>query len=123
MQSSLCDHLGQPAGNSALAEIRAVGRRLAESVSTHRPRNKGPRIKPKKGQVERMLARVRSAPENVRSSILENSRLLYTAEKQVLEFAGGLHRFPVATGAFGETPRVCLIAQAYLDSVRDRFDE
>ncbi|HTM48902.1 MAG TPA: glucoamylase family protein [Bryobacteraceae bacterium] len=104
------------------AACRSAGRRLAESISEVRPHGKRSAA-PRKRQAERILARAVSGPEKTRAWLLDNTRLLHTAAKQAIEFAGGLRRFPAAVGSFGEVARICLIAKDYLDCVRLRFDE
>ncbi len=122
MQSTLSDHAGHSIGESELAAIRSAGRALAESISETLPHGKRT-AKPKKGRAERILANAFSAPEKLRPWLFDNARLLHTAEKQAIEFLGGLRQFPVAVGTRGTAPRVCVIARAYLDCVRLIFDE
>jgi cyclic beta-1,2-glucan synthetase len=116
------DRFGQAVREDDLAACRLAGRRLAESITATAPHGKR-EPKPRKHQAERILARAVSAPEKTRSWLLDNARLLHTASRQAHEFALGLREFPVASGAFGEAPRVCLIARAYLEAVRARFGE
>jgi cyclic beta-1,2-glucan synthetase len=114
MLSTLLDHLGQAAGHPELAATRDAGHRLAESISSTLPH--GSRVrKPKSGQTERILVRALSAPKKQHAPLLENARLLRTAEKQSAEFVSGLRWLPQVRGSFGDSPRVCLIASAYLD--------
>jgi cyclic beta-1,2-glucan synthetase len=131
--------------------VRAAGRELAESIVETAPHGK--RIAaPRKGRADRILARAFSAPERLRPWLLDNARLLRTADKQAIEFLSGIRRFPVAVfetrplpnvrgsetgrGVAGEhrgaavrerppepISRVVAIAGAYLDCVRQHFDE
>lgn len=101
---------------------RAAGRRLAESITATTPHGrKGP--KPPRHQAEHILSRAVGAPEKLRAWLLDNARLLHTAARQAAEFAAGVRQFPVAAGAFGEAPRVCLLAAAYLDAAHLHFQE
>ncbi|HUK14840.1 MAG TPA: glucoamylase family protein [Bryobacteraceae bacterium] len=118
---STFDRPGQTSPQEDLSHCRAAGRRLAESISAMRPHAK--RNPPARRQAERVLARAASAPEKIRPWLLENARLIRTAARQAFEFNSGMRAFPVATGPFGELPRVCLLARAYLDCVHDRFAE
>jgi cyclic beta-1,2-glucan synthetase len=119
---STFDRISQSVPEEDLALCRAAGRRLAETISAVRPHGKRA-PKPRRRQAERILARGVSAPEKTRAWLIDNARLLHTAARQAFEFAGGLRQFPVACGAFGEAPRLCLVARAYLDCVHDRFEE
>jgi hypothetical protein len=103
-------------------ELRRAGSELAQSIRGLQPHGKrGPRIR--EGQAKRILADAASAPDHLRRWALENARLLRTAEKQALELAGGLHRFPVAELDSASAPRVMLLARAYLDAAGSRFEE
>jgi len=97
-----------------LSPFREGGRRAAD---TRDQRYTKPTKR--KGQARRILERAAAAPEASRRWLVDNVRLLRTAEKQALEFAGGLREFPKTGGHV----RVCLLAAAYLDSARGRFSE
>ena len=119
---SIFDRAGQAARKDDPAICYAAGQLLAGSIrSTHPHGKRGARARKK--QAERILERALSAPEEMRAWVLENARLLHTAARQASEFASGLRQFPVSVGEFGESPRLCLIARAYLDAARNRFEE
>jgi cyclic beta-1,2-glucan synthetase len=113
---------GQFARKNDLTASHAAGRQLADSIAATRPRGKR-RCKPVRGQAERIMARAFAAPADSRAWLLDNRRLLQTAARQAFDFGEGLHRFPVAAGPFGETARILLIAQAYLENARFHFTE
>lgn len=98
---------------------RAAGRQCAQHIRAA-SKNERLSLKPRKGQARRILARAAAAPEAARRWLLENARLLRTAEKQALEFVAGAREMPRAAGG---KPRVCSIASDYLDAARLRFDE
>jgi hypothetical protein len=98
-------------------ELRRAGRRVASSLGEVAGR--GRRAKRKKGQAERILARAAHAPEASRRWLIDNARLIRTAEKQALEFAGGMREFPAVAGG----TRVCLLASGYFDAAGQRFAE
>uniref|UniRef100_Q01R72 Glycosyltransferase 36 n=1 Tax=Solibacter usitatus (strain Ellin6076) TaxID=234267 RepID=Q01R72_SOLUE len=105
-----------------LAAIHKAGRRFAESiteVSRHGQRGD----KTDRRLAERILARAFSAPEEPRRVLRDSTRLVHTAAKQAGEFAAGLRRFVGARGPSGESPRILLIARAYLDQVQFHFME
>jgi hypothetical protein len=103
-------------------ELRAAGRDLAQSIRSLQPHGRsGPRPRP--GQAQQILAGAAAASEQLRRWALDNARLLRTAEKEALEFAVGLRRFPVAELDSESVPRVSLLARAYLDRVCSQFDE
>ena len=113
---------GQAARGNDLSASHAAGRQLAESITETRPHGKRGG-KPLRGQAERIIARARTAPADSRAWLLDNTRLLQTAARQAFEFAGGVHRFPVALGSFGETPRIFQMAQVYLEDAHLHFTE
>src|SRR5689334_1454341 len=81
--------------DGTLTGCRGAGQRLAHSIVTVRPRGKrGPR--PRKEIAARILAQGRRSGEKARAWLLENARVLQTAEREAIELAGGLHQFPVA---------------------------
>jgi len=107
---------------SRTEDARDAGRRLAESVLAVLPHGRHlPRAR--KGQAERILARATGAPEEMRRWLLDNARVLRTAEKQAHEFEAALRQFPVACISAGQEPRIALVARAYLDSAGLRFEE
>jgi cyclic beta-1,2-glucan synthetase len=122
----ILDHISDRSEQSTCAKdldaCRTAGHQLAESVSVKHVRGKrGPR--PQKGQAERILTRALSAAPKNRAWILDNARLFRTAEREALEFAGGLREFPVTDGPSGEICRVCLLAQRYLEFIGWRYQE
>jgi cyclic beta-1,2-glucan synthetase len=121
MQSTI-EPAGHCADESELDAIRAAGRELAESISATQPHGKRT-ARPKKGQSERILLAALSAPEEDRRWVLENARLLRTAEKQAIEFLAGIRQFPTVETASGSAARISLIAHAYLDAAGRRFEE
>ena len=122
----ILDFTSEKSGNSArendLSANRAAGKQLAESIAEMRPHGKRAG-KPRRGQAERIMGRALAAPSRFRAWLLDNGRLVQTAARQTLEFAEGLHRFPVALGPFGEVPRIFLIAQAYIENAQFQFTE
>ena len=106
-----------------MTECRRAGRLLAASITATKPHGHRGR-KRKRELALRILAHGRASREKVREWLLDNARLLQTAEKEALELGAGLHRFPVAIDSVtGEAPRIVRIAQAYLDQVHNRFSE
>ncbi len=104
-----------------LAECRRSGSVLAASITATKPHGHRERHQ-KPGLALRIRAQGRASREQTRVWLMDNARLLQTAEKEALEFASGLHRFPVASdGTSPETARVALIAGAYLDQVQGHF--
>ena len=100
---------------------RAAGAELARPISFegHREPKSSKRVKAT--YVSRIQARD-TARENLRL-LNENLRLIRTAEKEVNESPTGL-RLPLVRDPAGvERPRVDLIARAYLNHARERFDE
>jgi hypothetical protein len=107
---------------AARLDLRRAGHEFAQSVHGLQAHGKrGPKVR--EGQAQRILASAASAPAQLRRWAVENARLLRTAEKQALELAGGLHRFPVAELDSVSGPRIALLARAYLDAARSRFEE
>jgi len=105
-----------------LPGMRSAGRQLAESITDILPCGKrGDR--PRRGQIERILARALDAPEKSRAWLLDNTCLLQTAAKLAFKFAAGMHEFPVALTASGKFSRIRLVAQAYLEHSRFVFAE
>src|SRR5689334_2312081 len=106
-----------------LIECRSAGRMLAQSITATRPHgHRGP--KRTRDTVSRILAQARTSQETARAWLLDNVRLLQTADKEALEFSTGLHRFPViADGRSGEVSRIARIAHSYLDQVQNRYSE
>jgi cyclic beta-1,2-glucan synthetase len=106
-----------------LAQCRRGGTRLAASIPSTKPH--GHRGQKRKRELAlRILAKGRAWRGEERAWLLDNARLLKTAEREALELSAGLHRFPVACdGASGEAPRILRIADAYLDETKEHFSE
>jgi cyclic beta-1,2-glucan synthetase len=105
------------------SDFHRAGERLAISISATKPHGSRAR-KRKRGLARRILAQASATPGRSRDWLLDNARLLDTAEKQSLEFVAGLRQFPVSSTQDGvEAPRVCLIARGYLDQAGGRFSE
>lgn len=116
------EQTGPSSRENDLIECRAAGHRLAESIREFRRHGRRDK-RPHKGQARRILARAAASSVKERVWLLDNARLLQTAEKQVLEFAGGVRHFPAVVEAAGRSPRICVIAHGYLDHVALHFDE
>ena len=87
-----------------------AGERLAISISAHETARK-PRAQAKARAGSAHPGAGAATPGRSRDWLLDNARLLDTAEKQALEFVAGLRQFPVSSTQDGvEAPRVCLIA-------------
>src|SRR4051812_1782558 len=84
-----------PSLREALTRCEKAGRQLAGRITSTKPHGTRGR-RPRRELAERILSTARSSGEPGRAWVLENARLLHTAEKEALEFAAGLHRFPIA---------------------------
>ena len=76
-------------------------------------------------RVEKLLARAAAEPQPENAAwVLDNFRLIFTAEKSTRDFSLGLKRFRSVTDASGAgEPRVCLLARGYLRANSYAFHE
>src|ERR1044071_2689646 len=84
-----------PSQREALTRCEQAGRELAERITSTKPHGTRGR-RPRRELAIRILSQARSSADPMRAWVLESSRLLHTAEKEALEFAAGLHKFPIA---------------------------
>ncbi len=118
----ISDRIEQAPSAKDLNACQAAGHQLAETLSAkHRRGKQGTRVP--RGQAERILARAATAAPKNRAWLVDNVRLLRTAEKEVIEFTAGMKEFPVVEGPSGEVCRVCLLAEKYLEAVGWRYQE
>jgi len=108
----------QEEAGADLAEWRGRGRDLALAHAESRPRGRRRGAAPDRRRLVReLVARaVQSHSEEARW-VLDNYRLIFTAEKAVREFAFGLRDARTTRDEAGaETPRVLLLARSYLSA-------
>ena len=102
-------------------DCRAAGGAYARSAGVERERARQGR-RPKPSYMQRILTRPMSS--NTRLLIIENLRLIRTADKEIGELQASLRGLPmVAEPQSGKRVRVFGIAAAYLDHARGRFAE
>jgi cyclic beta-1,2-glucan synthetase len=107
-----------------LSEFRSAGERLARSFPLLNRRRRATRGADRARQVQVFLRQAIQSQEPNRAWLLENARLIRSAEKRSRDFRAGLSGLPAVKESFGlETARVCLIAREYLDRAENRYTD
>src|SRR5580704_14800721 len=104
----------------------AAGAALGRQHGITKPRGaRKPHRTDRRRRVEELLARAASEPHAENAAwLLDNFRLIFTAEKSSRDFALGLKGFRTVTDPSGaEMPRVCLVARSYLQAGGYGFQE
>src|SRR5580700_8088801 len=105
---------------------REAGAALGRQHGITKPRaaRKPPRID-RRRRVEALLARAVAQPQPENAAwVLDNFRLIFTAEKSSRDFSRGLKGFRTVTDQSGaDMPRVCLVARTYLQAGGYGFQE
>ena len=103
-----------------------AGAALGRQHGSTKPRGarKPPRTN-RRRRVEELLARAAAAPHAENAAwVLDNFRLIFTAEKSSRDFSLGLKGFRTVTDPSGaDSPRVCLVARSYLQACGYGFQE
>ncbi len=105
---------------------RGTGAGLARLISpapAHRAR-KAPRLD-RKAALRAFVRQVAAEASREHAAwVLDNLRLIYSAERDSRDFVSELHKSPVALGPSGaEEPRVRILAREFLNAASDRFRE
>jgi len=109
-----------------LRQWREAGAALGRTHRDTRPRG-GTRSKPpnRRRRAQDLIARAAADSQGENAAwVLDNFRLIFGTEKEAREFALGLREFPIVIDQTGPgTPRVCLLARAYLQATGYGFSE
>ncbi len=118
-----------PAGNGVDAgqpQWHEAGVALGTAHRDTRPRGRTRTAPPnRRRRVQELIDRAASLAQRDKAKwVLDNFRLILSAEKEVREFALGIREFPVVRDSSGaETPRVGLVARTYLQTGDYGFSE
>ncbi|SRR5579883_3128032 len=109
-----------------LSKWRAAGALLGRADWKIQPRGRRIRRPPNRRRALReLLARTAAKPQGDNAAwVLDNFRLIFGAEKEAREFCLRAWRYPAVAGPGGmETPRISLLARAYLSEAGNCFSE
>ena len=103
-----------------------AGAALGRQHGITKPRGaRKPHRTDRRRRVEQLLARAAAQPQPENAAwVLDNFRLIFTAEKSSRDFSLGLKGFRAVTDPSGaEMPRVCVVARSYLQAGGYGFQE
>src|SRR5436309_15151163 len=123
-ESMLIDELPREHCHADPRQWRETGAALGRTHRDARPHG-GKKTAPpnRRRRVQGLIARAAADSNGENAAwVLDNFRLIFGTEKEVREFAFGLREFPVIVDSSGAaTPRVCLLARAYLEACEYDF--
>ena len=117
-ETSVIPVLSAEAAGPDLGRLRQAGVGLGLDQRDTKPRSRASRRAELRDIADRAMAESQSESQKENAArVLDNLHLLFACETEAREFSLTLSKFPAVVDSRGnETPRVCLVAQKYLEA-------